>query len=268
MLDAMNIAATGMRTQQLNVETIANNMANVNTIGFKKSRVNFVDLVANGTDASALAASGASGAPGLPALDTVAHLGAGVAVNHVDRVFGGGELRKTGNALDLAINGDGFLEVTRADGSVAYTRGGSFRLNSDGVITTAAGEVLKPEITVPQDAQSVTLQPDGRVLVTTPTSTQPIQLGQVSLVRFTNPGALDALGNDLFTSNANAGDPITAHAGEDGMGTIQQGFLEASNVQLVDEMVGLMVAQRAYEASVKVVQASDEMMGMVNNLRK
>lgn len=265
MLDAMNIAATGMRTQQLTVDTIANNLANVNTSGFKKSRVNFVDLVTHGADVTTLAQAGASAMPGL---DAAQRSGAGVAVTMVDKVFDGGTLQRTGNVYDLAITGDGFLEVARADGSRAYVRGGSFNVGADGLLTTGTGQVLQPEIQIPASATAVAIGVDGRVNVTTAGSSTPVEVGRLTMVRFANAGSLTALGNNLYASSDASGEPISGHGGEDGMGTVQQGFLEGSNVKMVDEMVNLMVAQRAYEANVKVVQASDEMMGMVNNLRK
>ena len=265
MLDAMNIAATGMRTQQLNVDTIANNLANVNTGGFKKSRVNFVDLVTHGTDAAAQALAGAQAMPGL---DAAQRSGAGVAVTAVDKVFDGGTLQKTGGAYDLAITGEGFFEVAQPDGAKVYTRGGSFKVGSDGMLATATGQVLQPEIQIPSSATAVSVAADGKVSVTTSSSSTPVEVGQLTMVRFANAGALTALGDGLYASSDTSGEAIAGHGGEDGMGTISQGFLEGSNVTMVDEMVNLMVAQRAYEASVKVVQASDEMMGMVNNLRK
>ena len=265
MLDAMNIAATGMRTQQLNVDTIANNLANVNTAGFKKSRVNFVDLVTHGADAAAQAQAGGAAIPGL---DSTQRSGAGVAVTLVDKIFDGGTLQKTGNAYDLAITGDGFFEVSRSDGSKAYVRGGSFNVGTDGMLATTTGQVMQPEIQIPSSATAVSIGADGRVSVTTAGSSTPVEAGRLSMVRFANAGALTALGNNLYASSDASGEAIAGHGGEDGMGSVQQGFLEGSNVKMVDEMVNLMIAQRSYEASVKVIQASDEMMGMVNNLRK
>ena len=265
MLDAMNIAATGMRTQQLNVDTIANNLANVNTNGFKKSRVNFVDLVTHGADAAVQSAAGAQAMPGL---DTTQRTGSGVAVTMVDKLFSGGTLQKTGNVYDLAISGDGFFEVAQPDGAKAYSRGGSFNVGADGMLATATGQVLQPEIQIPSNAVTVTVGADGKVGVTTTASSTPVEVGQLTMVRFANAGALTALGSNLYATSDTSGEAIAGHGGEDGMGTVAQGNLEGSNVQMVDEMVNLMVAQRAYEASVKVIQASDEMMGMVNNLRK
>ena len=265
MLDAMNIAATGMRTQQLNVDTIANNLANVNTNGFKKSRVNFVDLVTHGADATAQALAGA---PAMPGLDSTQRSGAGVAVTMVDKVFDGGTLQKTGGVYDLAITGDGFFEVAQPDGSKAYTRGGSFNVDTNGMLATVTGQVLQPEIQIPASATSVTVGTDGKVNITTSASTTPVEAGQLTMVRFANAGALTALGSNLYGTSDTSGEAITGHGGEDGMGTVSQGYVEGSNVTMVDEMVNLMVAQRAYEANVKVIQASDDMMGMVNNLRK
>jgi len=264
MLDAMNIAATGMRTQQLNVDTIANNLANVNTTGFKRSRVNFVDLVTHGADIVAGTQAGAV----LPGLDSSDRSGAGVAVTNVDRVFEGSTVQKTGGTYDLAIAGDGFFEVALADGGKAYSRGGSFKVNTEGLLATATGQVLQPEISIPANAQSVSIAADGKVSVITAVSSTPVEAGRLDMVRFANAGTLTALGNNLFSASEASGEPIAGHGGEDGMGSVQQGYLEGSNVKMVDEMVNLMVAQRAYEASVKVVQAADDMMGMVNNLRK
>lgn len=263
-MDSLNIAATGMRTQQLSVDTIANNLANVNTTGFKRSRVNFTDLVSHGTAAAAATGDAAA----LPALDTPAVGGAGVAVTNVDHLFDGGEIRKTDNLYDLAIAGDGFLTVGLADGSRAYSRGGSFKLGTDGLLRTASGQPLQPTIAIPSDATSVTIDEDGRVMVTTPHTTDPLEVGQLDLVRFAHPAGLTSMGGNLFRASEASGEAIAGRAGEEGMGHVRQGYLETSNVKMVDEMVNLMIAQRAYAANVKVAQASDELMGLVNNLRK
>lgn len=264
MFDALQIAATGMHAQQQNVDAIANNLANVNTNGFKKARVSFTDLVARQTD---LAAGDAAGGG---AVDGSAEIlrGAGVAVGRVGRSFDAGEARKTDSAYDVTIAGDGFIEVSLPDGGKAYTRGGTLRVTADGQLATASGQVLKPGINIPDDVQDLTITQDGRVQVRTTHNANAVELGQLELVRFMAPAGLEALGDGLFRATEQAGEPIAGRAGQDGLGAIRQGYLEGSNVKLVDEMVNLMVAQRAYEASVKVVQASDEMLGMVNNLRK
>ena len=262
MFDALSIAATGMQAQQLHVETIANNLTNINTVGYKKSRVAFADLVA------ADSARAASGPADLAPLSGAQHVGAGVGVARLEKLFDQGELKQTGNALDVAINGAGFLEVTMADGSRAFSRGGSLKVNSEGLLVTAEGQPLKPGITIPSNAQSVTISATGQVKVLVSGQSTPIEVGQLELVRFGNPSSLQALGNGLYRATEGSGEAIAARPGQDDSGTIVQGAVETSNVKMVDEMVGLMLAQRAYEASVKVAQAADEMLGMVNNLRK
>jgi flagellar basal-body rod protein FlgG len=261
MFDALQIAATGMHAQQQNVDTIANNLANVNTTGFKKSRVSFTDLVARQVEAGAnLSAAGETAA--------VALRGSGVATSQMLRSFDAGDAKKTESAYDITIAGDGFVEVLMPDGGRAYTRGGTLRVSDDGQLSTASGQPRKPGISIPEDLQDLTITPDGRVLIKTARQPQALEVGQMELVRFISPTSLEALGDGLFRATEAAGEPIVARAGQDGMGSIRQGYLEGSNVKLVEEMVNLMVAQRAYEASVKVVQASDEMLGMVNNIRK
>lgn len=262
MFDALYISATGMQAQQLNVDTIANNLANVNTTGFKKSKVSFTDLMvreANRTVASQEEA-GLLGAGG--------RVGAGVGVASTSKLFDMGDLKKTESAFDIAIQGEGFLEVTMPDGSSAYTRGGTFRINRDGLLATAGGFALKPNLAIPDNAQNMQIDGDGRVRVQVAGQATPVEIGQLDLVRFTSPSGLMAQGDNLYRASANSGEAIAGKASEDGMGSLAQGFLEGSNVKLNEEMVSLMVAQRVYEANVKVMQASDEMLGMINGLRK
>lgn len=263
MFDALYIGATGMQAQQLNVDTIANNMTNVNTVGFKKSRVAFADLVTaeagrvpRGTDAEA------------GPLAAARRLGSGVGVARLDRMFDAGDIKQTGGALDLAIQGAGFLEVTMADGSRAFSRGGNLKVNTDGQLATTGGHVLKPGIQIPADAKNLKISATGQITVTVPGQRAPAEIGQLELVRFASPAMLQALGDGLYRVTEGSGEAITGTPGQNDTGSIVQGAVEGSNVKLVDEMVNLMIAQRAYEASVKVVQASDEMLGMVNNLRK
>jgi flagellar basal-body rod protein FlgG len=265
MLDALYIGATGMQAQQLNVETIANNLANVNTVAFKKSRVGFSDLMVK---------DGGRMMPVNPeelrsgTLGTGLRLGAGVAVSATSKAFDAAELKRTDAPLDIAIRGDGFLEVSLPDGALAYTRGGSLKVTKDGMLATQSGHPLRPAIAIPDNAESVAIGADGRVLVRVANQVASIEVGQIDIVRFSSPGKLLAQGDNLYRATDSSGDAMTARPGEDGTGTLAQGFLESSNVKMVDEMVNLMLAQRAYEASVKVVQAADEMLGMVNNLRK
>jgi len=265
MLDALYIGATGMQAQQLNVDTIANNLANVNTTGFKKARISFADLMMIGTRQLAMS-KGSEGDSAL--LGGASQLGSGVGIANLSKMFDVGDIKKTDSALDVAIQGDGFLEVTMPDGSRAYTRGGTLKVNADGMLSTQAGYPLSPGITVPDNAQNMVINPTGRITIQVPGQSAPIEAGKLELVRFSSPGLLSAQGDNLYRTNESSGEPITGRAAEDGVGVLQQGFLEGSNVKMVEEMVNLMVAQRAYEASVKVVQASDEMLGMVNNLRK
>lgn len=260
--DALYIAATGMQAQQLSVDTIANNLANVNTPGFKKSRVAFSDLVT--ADVARLPRGGELEAGPLAA---ARRLGAGVGVAKVDRLLDAGEIKTTGNVLDVAIQGAGFLEVALADGARGYSRGGTLKINGEGWLTTTSGQVLKPGVQVPLTAQNLTITPVGVVKATLPGQNQPVELGQLELVRFANPTLLQALGDGLYRPTEGSGEALAGKSGDD-TGTLLQGAVESSNVKMVDEMVSLMVAQRAYEASVKVIQASDEMLAMVNNLRK
>jgi flagellar basal-body rod protein FlgG len=262
MFDALSIGATGMQAQQLHVETIANNLSNVNTVGFKKSRIAFADLIAADNSRSA-------GTPAdLSPLSGAQRLGAGVGVARLEQLFDQGEIKQTGGALDVAINGSGFLEVMLADGTRAFSRGGNLKVNKDGLLATPDGQPLKPGISIPPNAQSITISVAGEVKVTVQGQTLPVEVGQLELVRFASPGQLQAMGGGLYRSTGGSGEAIAARPGQDDSGTLVQGAVEGSNVKMVDEMVGLMLAQRAYEASVKVVQAADEMLGMVNNLRK
>jgi flagellar basal-body rod protein FlgG len=263
MFDALYIAATGMQAQQLNVDTIANNLTNANTAGFKKSRVSFSDLVTSDT-ARLSTRNDVEGGP----LTAVRRLGSGVGVVRLDRMFYAGDLRQTGSALDVAIQGSGFLELLMPDGTRGYSRGGTLKIDSDGQLVTLGGNVLRPGIQVPLNARDLKISNDGRVTATLPGHTTPNELGQLELVRFGNPSMLQALGDGVYRVTEGSGEAMTSRSGQDDTGRIVQGAIEGSNVKMGDEMIDLMIAQRAYAASVKVVQASDEMLGMVNNLRK
>jgi flagellar basal-body rod protein FlgG len=259
MLDALYIGATGMHAQQAQVDAIANNLANVNTAGFKKNRASFSELVVAATQPR----GGAEGGPLAPQA-----IGAGVQLGATAKAFDPGELKKTELPLDIAIVGDGFLELAMADGSRAYARGGSLKVDAEGQLVTQAGLALKAGITVPDNAESLVISAAGRVQARVAGQSAPVDLGQIELVRFANAQGLLPQGGNVYRATEASGDAIGGRPGEDGMGTLAQGFLESSNVKLVEEMVNLMVAQRAYEASVKVVQASDEMLGMINGLRR
>lgn len=258
MLDALSIAATGMQAHQAHVDAIASNLANVNTPGFKKNRASFSELVVSAATAARAAESGEAGTA----------VAAGVRLSASAKTFDAGEVRKTDAPLDVAIVGDGFLELAMPDGSRAYARGGTLKVNADGQLATQAGMPLKPGIAIPDNASALLISNTGRVQVRVPGQSAAIDVGQLELVRFANPQGLQAQGGNVYRATEASGEAIGGRPGEDGMGTVVQGSLEGSNVKLVEEMVALMVAQRAYEASVKVVQASDEMLGMINGLRR
>lgn len=261
MFDALYIGATGMQAQQAHVDAIANNLANVNTPAYKKNRVSFSELVVTGA---------APGQQGAPLEDTAAlvALGAGVQLASNAKAFDAADVKKTDSPMDVAIIGDGFLELTMADGSRAFARGGTLKVNPDGQLATATGVPLKPSFSIPGNAEALIVTSTGRVQARVPNQANAVDVGQIELVKFVNPPGLLAAGGNVYRATESSGEPIAGRAGEDGMGTIAQGMLEGSNVRLVEEMVGLMVAQRAYEASVKVVQAADEMLGLINGLRK
>ncbi len=261
MNDSLYIAATGMQAQQLNVNTIANNLTNVNTPGFKKGRVLFQDLVYRELNRST-AIDDAQGSAGVSQ-------GTGVGIASLAKLFTAGDLTKTDSPFDVAIQGVGFFEVTLPDGTHAYTRGGTLHVNRDGFLATADDNPLKPNVHIGTgDVREISINADGKVFVRAGGQTQASEVARIELVNFADPSGLTSLGNNLYRPSDKSGDAIYGRPGEDGYGTISQGYVEASNVKLVEEMVNLMTAQRAYEMSVKVIQASDEMLGMSNNLRK
>jgi len=264
MNDAFYIAATGMQAQQVSLETIANNLTNMNTIGYKRGQVSFSDLVAGAPPVADAGGAASAAAPAPAAL----RMGAGVGIAGIARRFDVGDMKQTNAPLDVAIQGDGFLEVSMPDGSRAYTRGGSLRVALDGQLVTQAGYPLAPGITIPSGAQNLVIQPDGRMQLTVAGRAGVVEAGQLSLVRFADPSKLAIQGDNLYRASDGSGEPIAGKAGEDGMGTVVQGTLESSNVKMIDELVGMMIAQRAYEASVKVVQAADEMSSLANGLRR
>lgn len=259
MIDALYIGASGLKAQQLHVDTVANNLANVNTAAYKRSEVSFEDVMYR----EVRRANGLAGEEGNHQL-----MGSGVDMVNVRKVFTMGDLKKTDNAFDLAIRGSGFLEATTPDGRTVYTRAGHLIVNADGMLATPEGYALRPNISMPADAVSIEISADGVVQATYGDGRNPEELGQIELTMFTNPAGLVPMGENLYRSAEAAGEPTYGKPGEDGRGNLAQGFQEASNVKLADEMVALMVAQRGYELSAKVVQVSDELMSMSNNLRR
>lgn len=261
MMRALSIASTGMAAQQLSVAVVANNLANVSTVGFKKSRWDFQDLIYQ-----TLKSPGTT--TGTGQVPVGIQIGTGVNPVSVYRGFAQGDFQQTDTPLDFAIEGEGFFQVTLPDGSVAYTRTGSFKMDSDGRIVSAEGYPVLPDITIPADTLSLTVSPQGEVNAVIPGSAAPTLLGTIELARFTNPPGLHSLGKNLYQATAASGDPTTGSAGLNGFGTILQGALEGSNVNIAEEMVNMIIAQRAYELNSKAIQTSDEMLSIANNIKR
>jgi len=262
MLKAMRTAASGMVAQQMNVDNIANNLANVNTTGFKRSKVEFQDvLYQNYKRAGSASAVGAEVPTGLA-------IGYGTRAAATVRHFDGGTLMSTGNPLDMAISGDGFFQVQYPDGTTAYTRDGTFKLSADGRIVTSDGFFMLPELSIPEDATAVSVGSDGVVEVLLAGQEEPIQIGQIELARFINPAGLMAIGRNLLVPTGASGDPMTDVPTQNGLGRIDQGYLEMSNVKVIDEMVNMIIAQRSYEMNSKAIQTADDMAGIANNLKR
>jgi len=258
MNESMYIGATGMHAQQVNLDTIANNLANINTAGFKKNRVNFEDLMyrVGNNEPVAFKISGRN------------YRGVGTGVQRTGKVYSQGEIKNTENPLDVAIKGRGFFEVVRTDGSFAYTRNGSFRIGQNGMLTTADGYVLSPSISIPSDAKSVTIKPDGTVMVTLPNQSKSVEVGKIQLAYFNNNNGLIPKGSNLYIPSQASGSAYYGQPSKEGMGVLAQRFVETSNVKITEELINMIMAQRAYEINSKVVQTSDELLGMVNNMRR
>jgi len=253
MLKAFSTAATGMEAQQRMVDVTANNLANINTSGFKRSQVDFQDLLyvkirQSGTEV----ASGITAPAGL-------EIGSGVRVASTVKVFSGGELQNTNRPLDVAISGEGFLQVSLPNGDKRYTRDGSLQLNAEGQLVTSTGYTIEPSISIPTDAVSVDIAKDGGVNVTDSAGTVSV-VGTLELARFPNPAGLSSEGDNLFAETEASSTATTGTPGDSGFGTIQSGFLEKSNVQMITELVNLIKAQRAYETNSRAIRAADEML--------
>jgi flagellar basal-body rod protein FlgG len=261
MIRALYSAGSGMAAQQMNVDNIANNLANANTTGFKMRRTEFQDLVYQ----TIVPPGAASGAQTTVPSGLQLGLGARPAANEV--IFQQGDFQQTNNPLDVVIQGRGFFQVRRASGDLAYTRSGAFHLDRDGNLVTLNGENIEPQITIPPEAQAVTIAADGTVSYTLPGQTATQLAGQLQLANFVNPAGLNSIGNNLYLPTDASGDPTLGNpGGQEGLGTLQQGYLESSNVSVVEEFINLIVSQRAYEANSKVVKAADEMYQQVNNI--
>lgn len=258
MLKAFSTAATGMDAQQMMVDVIANNLANVNTNGFKRTQVNFQDLLyLKMQEAGREISSGNTAPSGM-------EVGSGVKTASTTKVFGVGEFQKTGNQLDCAIQGDGFFQVLLPNGEYRYTRDGAFLRNADGEIVTAAGHQLSPGFSVPAEALSIDISLDGTVSVETPTGSQVI--GTIELYRFPNNAGLSSEGGNLYKETESSGTAVAGNPGENGYGTILSSYLEKSNVQMVNELVNLITAQRAYEINSRCIRVGDEMLREMNQL--
>ena len=259
---SLDIGATGMLAQQLNVEVISHNIANMNTTAYTRRRAEFQDLLyqnlrrvgSDSSDAGTIVPAGFQ-------------IGLGVKTAAVYRITEQGNLTLTENTFDLAINGDGYFEILLPNGDTAYSRAGSFQISADGEIVTADGFTVQPAITIPNDAVDVTVNASGQVLVQQDGQVAPANVGQFQLAIFSNEAGLLAIGDNLFLETPASGTATTGNPGTPGIGTIQQGFLETSNVNVVEEITNLITAQRAYEMNSKVIETSDQMMSTLNNIR-
>ena len=259
---SMNIAGTGMQAQTTNVEVISNNIANLTTTGFKRRRTEFQDLMyqnlrrvgSNSSDTGSVVPSGAQ-------------VGLGVKTAAIYRINEQGTLQQTANTLDMAIQGHGYFQITMPGGETAYTRDGTFGLAPDGTIVTADGHTVQPGVQIPSAATAVSVNTNGQVQVTLSGQTAPSTLGQLQIAVFPNDAGLEALVDNLFLQTSASGGPVSGNPGAAGFGTVMQGFVEASNVNIVSEITNLITAQRAYEMNSRVIKASDEMMSTLTNLR-
>ena len=255
------IAASGMQAQSLNIDIISNNLANVGTSGYKRSRADFQDLLYQTLRPAGVSSSSTSKVP------TGIQIGHGTKPVATQRIFIQGDYQATQNELDMAIEGDGFFQILKPNGDIAYTRAGTFKLDNEGRVVTSDGYPLEPEITIPSDTISISIGSDGTFSAILAGETTASELGTIELTRFINPAGLNGIGMNLYLATSASGDPITGTAGEDGLGSISQGYLEMSNVRVVDEMVNMITAQRAYEINSKTIKAADEMLQIANNIK-
>lgn len=251
-----------MEAQQLNLDVIANNLANVNTNGYKKSRADFQDLMYQVLEEPGTQSNQRGTSP------TGMQVGLGVRPSSVGKLFSEGDFTSTENPLDVSIEGDGFFQVTMPTGETTYTRAGNFKLNENGILCTADGYELSPAITIPTDAQSITIAENGTVSVKQPGNATPTQVGQLQTVKFQNPAGLRARGKNLFDETESSGSPQVGTPSENGFGSLSQGYLESSNVSVVEEIVGMVTGQRAYEANSKVIQTADSLLSNAINVKR
>lgn len=262
MIRALHTATTGMLGQQMQIDTTSNNIANVNTIGYKKQRAEFSDLLYQTMQYAGTNTSDTTVSP------TGIEVGLGVRPISVAKMFSQGSLKETDNNLDVAIAGKGFFQIQLPDGNVGYSRSGSFKIDSTGALVNSDGYKLIPEITIPEGTTQISIGTDGTVSALQGNQGDIAVLGQIELVNFINPVGLHSLGDNLYASTNASGDPIAGVAGQNGMGQLRQGFIELSNVKLVEEMTDLITGQRAYEANSKSIQTADAMLQTVNQLKR
>ena len=262
MMRSLWTAATGMAAQSLNVDVISNNISNVNTTGFKRGRANFQDLMYQQLKAPGSEASSAG-----TQVPTGIQIGLGVKTTSVDSIFSEGSFQQTDNPLDLTIQGRGFFQVQLPNGDTAYTRDGKFSVDAQGQLVTQNGDPVLPGITIPTDAQTIQIAPDGTVSVVQPGATQSV-VGQIQIADFINPAGLTHLGSNMYQPSNASGQAVIGNPSENGLGAIGQGMLEMSNVSMVEEMVNLIAGQRAYEMNSKAIQAADQMLQTANNVRR
>ncbi|MGP1450131.1 MAG: flagellar basal-body rod protein FlgG [Wolinella sp.] len=262
MMRALYTATTGMLGQQLQIDVTTNNIANVNTIGYKKQRAEFADLFHQVMEYAGSSTSETTLSP------TGIEVGLGVRPTAITKIFSQGNFKETGNNLDVAITGNGFFQIQMPDGTIAFTRNGAFKLNDEGTIVNSDGYQLVPQITVPEDATKINIGTDGTVSVLQGNQTEVNNIGQITTVTFINPSGLHSLGDNLYLNTNASGNPIEDTPGLNGFGQLRQGFIEMSNVQLVEEMTDLIVGQRAYEANSKSIQTADSMLQIVNSLKR
>jgi len=259
MNPALWISKTGLDAQQTRLSVISNNLANVNTTGFKRDQAIFQDLIYQNKKQSGGQTTEDTRLPsGLS-------IGTGVRVVATEKLHTQGNITQTGKPLDMAILGRGFFQIQQADGSVAYTRDGTFQIDADGQVVTSQGQLMQPALRIPSDTQSITIGQDGVVTVLTGTNTSPTQIGNVQLSDFVNPAGLQPKGNNLFTETASSGSPLTGTPGLNGLGTLESGSVETSNVNVVEELVNMIETQRAYEMNSKVISTTDQMLQYVSN---
>jgi flagellar basal-body rod protein FlgG len=264
MMRSLWTGASGMIGQQFNIDTIAHNLSNVNTTGYKKTRADFEDLLYQNLRMAGTPSTSISNYP------TGIHVGLGVKPAATQKIFTQGSLQNTNNKLDLAIEGDGFFKVRMYDGSEAYTRDGAWKIDSNGQIVNHSGYPMSPDIVMPEGflADSISISKDGIVSCKTSANDEIIEVGQIDLYRFINPAGLTSIGGNLYKISESSGDEIAGIPAFEGMGKLHQGFIEMSNVQVVEEMVNMIVAQRAYDINSKTIQTSDQMLGTVVNLKR